>query len=337
MLIGSHDTKKRIFIMAEIGNNHEGNFDVAVKMIEAAAGAGADAVKFQTIVPERFVRPADTKRMEQLKRFAFSYEQFSRLKEVAENHGVLFLSTPFDLESAAFLDSLVPAFKIASGDNNFSPLIEVIARTGKPIILSTGVANLEELKRVHSFIKDIWRAQRIDQTLAFLHCVASYPVPPDEANLAAISTLANAFPDCEIGYSDHTQGIQAAVVAAALGARIIEKHFTLDHHYSEFRDHQLSADPTELAALVKGVRQVEALLGNGVKEPQKCEAEMIKPVRRSIVAARDLAQGIVVGKNDITWMRPGDGLAPGQEHLIIGKTLIKPVAKGVSLTLDIFT
>ena len=177
MKIGEISTREKVLIIAEIGNNHEGSYTLAEDMIGLAAKSGADAVKFQTIIPEGLVSIQQTDRIEQLKKFQFSYDEFTKLSKVANNEEVVFLSTPFGIDSALFLNDIVPAYKIASGDNDFFPLIEVIAETGKPIIMSTGLANINEVKRSVKFIKNIWDDQNIDQELALLHCVSSYPTP----------------------------------------------------------------------------------------------------------------------------------------------------------------
>lgn len=326
MNIGAVDTTKHVMIIAEVGNNHEGSYTLAEELIGRAAEAGADAVKFQTIVPERLVSVQQTARIEQLKKFQFSYEQFASLKSVADNEGIEFLSTPFDIESAQFLASIVPAFKIASGDNTFFPLLEAVAATGKPIIMSAGMTELDEIRKSKEYIEDVWQREGIASELALLHCVVSYPTPPEEANLLAIRAL-HAL-GCTVGYSDHTIGVQAAVLSVALGARIIEKHFTIDKNYSAFRDHQLSADPADLRELVQRVREAELMLGQETKHVQAVEAGNVVPVRRSIVAARELSQGHIVQRGDISWVRPGSGLAPGRENEILGKPLRRAVQSG---------
>ena len=333
MKIGSWNSEKDILVIAEVGNNHEGNFDRACDMVKAAAKAGAGAVKFQTIIPEKLVSLSDRQRIEQLTKFQFTQDQFRQLADEAKKEGVLFLSTPFDIESARFLEPLVPAFKIASSDNNFYPLIEVIAKTGKPILLSTGLANLAQISETESFIDRIWRKEGIDQELAFLHCVASYPAPKEEANLLAIRGLQEEFGGV-VGYSDHTLGIDAAVIAAALGARVIEKHFTLDRNLSDFRDHKIAADPEELKTLVEKVKQTQILMGDGSLSPRKSEQEMILKLRRSIVAEHDLKEGTVVSAADLTWVRPGGGLPPGDEDQILGKTLAKNISKGQRISVS---
>lgn len=327
MKIGDWDLDKNILIVAEIGNNHEGSYALAEEMVGLAAQAGAGAVKFQTIVPERLVSPSQKDRIRQLERFRLRYDEFEKLSKVAQRENVLFLSTPFDIESACFLNNLVPAFKIASGDNNFFLLIDVIARTDKPIILSSGLTDMKQITKTRDFIQGVWREQGISQELAVLHCVASYPTPAEEASLLAIRQMRDQL-GVTVGYSDHTLGIEAAVLSVALGARIIEKHFTLDKNYSDFHDHQLSADPQELAFLVKRVKEAVELLGDGEKRLQDSEKEVVDKVRRSIVASRDLNQGTVLQWEDLTWLRPGGGLAPGCETDLVGKKLARPVLAG---------
>lgn len=331
MKIGTFDTDKEILIVAEIGNNHEGSYVLAEEIVGLAAKAGAGAVKFQTIVPDRLISPRQKERRQQLERFRLSYDEFKNLHKVARRENVLFLSTPFDIESARFLEPLVPAFKIASGDNNFFPLIDVVSRTGKPVILSSGLADIEQITATRDFIRGIWNECDIKQELAVLHCVASYPTPPDEASLLAIRQIQEL--GVTVGYSDHTMGIEAAVLSAALGARIIEKHFTLDKNYSDFHDHQLSADPQELALLVKRVRQVVELLGDGEKRLQNSERGSIDKVRRSIVASRDLNEGTVLQWEDLTWLRPAGGLSPGHEAKLVGKALRRAIPAGEHILL----
>ena len=335
MKIGHVDLNKDVLIIAEIGNNHEGSYALAEEMIGLAAQAGAGAVKFQTIVPNRLVSATQNARVQQLERFRLSYDEFEKLSKVAEQENILFLSTPFHLESARFLEPLVPAFKIASGDNNFFPLIEVIAGTGKPIIMSTGLMNLTEIVQSKDFIERIWHENGIQQELALLHCVVSYPTAPNDANLLAIKQLQKL--GVTVGYSDHTIGIEAAVLSVALGARIIEKHFTIAKDYSDFHDHRLSADPQDMAQLVQRVKQALELLGDGEKSLPDCERKVISKVRRSIVASRNLAKGTVLTWDDITWVRPATGLAPGREEEILGKTLIRTVEQGEMILPDDLT
>jgi N-acetylneuraminate synthase/N,N'-diacetyllegionaminate synthase len=330
--IANYDTEKKVFIIAEIGNNHEGSYSLAEEMIGKAAEAGACAVKFQTIVPEKLVSISQKDRIEQLKRFQLTYDEFERLNKVAKHENILFLSTPFDIESVHFLNSIVPAFKIASGDNNFLPLIEVIAQTGKPIIMSAGLIDLLEVRKTIDFILNIWNENAIDQDIAILHCVTSYPTALEEANLSAIKELQSL--NVTIGYSDHTIGTEAAVLSVALGARIVEKHFTIDKNYSDFRDHQLSADPNEFSQLVERVEIASKLLGQSRKTVQESEKLVMEKIRRSIVARKDLDENTVLTLDDISWVRPGGGLAPGNEEMVLGKRLKVKVAAGELITLD---
>jgi len=326
MKIGNIDTTEKVFIIAEIGNNHEGNYTLAEKMIGLAAEAGADAVKFQIIIPERLVSIQQKDRIRQLKKFQLSYAEFTKLSKVAINEGVIFLSTPFDIDSALFLNDLAPAYKIASGDNDFFPLIEVIAKTGKPIIMSTGLANLDEIKQSAMFIKNIWQESSTDQELALLHCISSYPALLDSANLLTIHRLEQ-FGDV-VGYSDHTMGVETAVTSVAVGARIIEKHFTIDNNYSDFHDHQLSANPSVFKEMVQKIRVTEKILGQVSNYPTKKEIENKEKARRSIVAKHDLDSGHVLTFHDLDWVRPGGGIKPGNEEKVIGKKLNRPIIRG---------
>ena len=320
MKIKEINTKEKVLIIAEIGNNHEGSFALAEKMIGLAAESGVDAVKFQTFQTEHYVSENDEERYKRLQSFELTFNEFEKLSNVAKKLGILFISTPFDLESAIFLNSIVDALKISSGDNNFYPLIEVIAATGKPIIMSSGLADIQQIMKSKTLIENIWAEKDIVQNLAILHCVSAYPVEPKYANLRAIQTLRESL-DCTIGLSDHTLGTTAAIASVSIGARIIEKHFTIDKHFSDFRDHQISCDPQEMKQLVQSVREVEKMMGSGAKVPQLPEKDSSPLMRRSIVAKHSLSKGHVLKLSDITWVRPSGGLEPGEEQKIIGKRL----------------
>lgn len=333
MKIGPIDLSREVLVIAEIGNNHEGDFGRAAEMIHAAAAAGAQAVKFQTIIPERLVAAEQTARIEQLGRYAFSRDQFAELAGIARSAGVIFLSTPFALEVVSWLDELVPAFKIASGDNNFQQLLAAVAATGKPILLSTGMADLAGIKSACRIIEGAAQPGKTRSEIALLHCVSAYPTPPEQANLLAIATLARETGRV-VGYSDHTLGIAAAVLSIALGARIVEKHFTLSKTQSDFRDHALSADPSEFAGLVQQIRLAQVILGTGEKTPRPAEAATTAAARRSIVARTALPAGHVLTASDLDWLRPGGGLQPGQENLIVGRRMARAVAQGQMIMPD---
>lgn len=330
MRIGHINLDETVLVVAEIGNNHEGDVAVAERLVRAAAESGADAVKFQTFRTEHYVSASDAARFERLKRFELAYADFESLAALARSLGLLFLSTPFDLRSAAALEPLVDAYKIASGDNTFYPLLDAVAATGKPVLISSGVSDLGILDRAAARVRAAWQRTGVTGSLAFLQCVSAYPAPPDQANVLAIDVLAARY-GCTVGYSDHTMGLDAAVAAVARGARIIEKHFTLDKHYSSFRDHQLSADPRDLQELVTRIRTTSMVLGSAEKRVQPCEASAVDALRRSIVAAADLPAGHVLEWNDLTWTRPSTGLAPGNEGQLLGKALLRGVAFGERL------
>ena len=331
MKIGEINTREKVMIIAEIGNNHEGSYTLAEEMIGLAVEAGADAVKFQTIIPEKLVSIQQKTRIKQLKKFQLSYDEFAKLSKVAKNEGAIFLSTPFDIDSALFLNELVPAYKIASGDNDFYPLIKVIAEIGKPIIMSTGLMNLDELIKSVLFIKNIWQKNHNKEELALLHCVSSYPTPPENANLLAINELEQ-ITDI-VGYSDHTSGIEAVVLSIAFGARIIEKHFTIDNNYSDFHDHQLSLNPTEFKKMVVQIRIAEKMLGSGKKVSTHLELKSKQNIRRSIVANRNLSAGHKIILEDLDWVRPGGGVRPGNEEKLIGKKLNQAMKVGEMIEL----
>jgi N,N'-diacetyllegionaminate synthase len=321
MKIGTHDLSKKVLIVAEIGNNHEGSFALAEELVGVAAEAGASAVKFQTFRTEHYVSDRDAARFDRLKGFELNDSQFAKLADQAREAGMAFVSTPFDLRSASFLGEIADAIKISSGDNAFYPLIESAARSGKPLLFSTGLADSRVIRAAAGCIDRVWTAQGFNPGYAVLHCISSYPTPPDAANLAAISQIQGLLPDAVVGYSDHTLGIDAAALAVAFGARVIEKHFTIRKDYSDFRDHQLSADPTELKALVARIAEYQALIGDGQLSVAECEEPVSVAIRRSIVTTRAVSAGHVLSPADITWIRPGGGIPPGSESQVLGRVV----------------
>lgn len=327
MRIGSFDTDERVLVVAEIGNNHEGDVGRARELVRAAAAAGADAVKFQTYRTALFVGRSDEARFSRLKAFELTQDDFAGLADLARSEGLLFVSTPLDLESAAFLEQEADAVKIASGDNTFYPLLEHVARSEKPMIVSSGLVDAEEAGSILEFVRSFRPA---GSEVALLHCVTAYPAEPEQIHLRAIPELARRL-GCTIGYSDHTLGVDACVAAVALGARILEKHFTVDPVPSDFRDHVLSARPDELAELVERVRRVETLLGDDAKRPQAGELELRDAVRRSIAVRRDLPAGHRLEAGDLAWLRPGGGIEPGREAEVVGRELRRAYAAGEQL------
>ena len=324
MNIGSHDIDERVMLVAEIGNNHEGDAARAEEMVRAAAAAGADAVKLQTFHADRFVSPSDERRFAQLSRFQLPDEVVVRLAEVARLSGVAFISTPLDLPSVDLLEPLVDALKIASGDLDFYPLLRRVAATDRPLILSSGVS---DLARIHRALDEVGPREDI----AVLQCTSAYPAPPADAHLRAIPWLAERLAR-PIGFSDHTVGLDAAPLAVALGARIVEKHFTLEGIESEFRDHELSLTPPQLTELARRIRAAEELLGRPGKQVLEVEAGLVDAVARSVAAGRDLPAGHALREEDFVWLRPGGGVAPGREWVLAGRTLTRDVAAGERIT-----
>jgi N,N'-diacetyllegionaminate synthase len=316
MHIGKIDVERQVCIVAEIGNNHEGDLARARRLVRAAAEAGVDAVKFQTIVPERLVSSEQVERLAQLRRFQLDRAAHAALAEDARAAGVMFMSTPFAIDAVDWLDPLVPAFKVASGDNDFWPLLERVARTGKPLIVSLGLGGGRHAQQIVARCRKAWDELGIGgDRLALLHCVSAYPTPEESAGLGAIHEVRKlgVIP----GYSDHTLGIKVAELAVAAGARIIEKHFTLDKAQSGFRDHQLSADPAEMHQLVKAIRRAERIM----LPAEGADDANLTAARRSIAAGRDLKAGSVLEAHDITWLRPATGFRPGEESRVVGRTL----------------
>lgn len=330
MRIGHRNSETSICLVAEIGNNHEGSIALAEEMIEAAFSAGADAVKLQTFVPELYVSSIQVDRLKMLRRFGLPSVEVQRLLADYLSRGLTLFSTPFDLTSLETLSD-APLIKISSGDLTFSQLLVAAARAKKDIIISTGASTLSEVRSAVALITDTWHEVGYQGTLAALHCVSAYPAPLEAVNLRAIGTLREAFPDLVIGYSDHALGIEVALTAAAAGARIIEKHFTLDKNFSDFRDHQLSADPEELFRLRTRLNELDTLLGTGIKEPQDVEIDMRIAIRRSVTAARDLPAGRQLEMADLCIVRPGEGLAPAQLNEVLGRTLIADVSAGFTI------
>jgi sialic acid synthase SpsE len=307
---------KKTFIIAEIGNNHEGSFNVACKLIEKAKKAGVDAVKFQTFDTKNYVNQTDVERFKRLKKFELTKEEFYKLSLLAKNNNLKFISTPFDINSAIFLNKIVDCFKISSGDNNYYQLIEQVLKFKKNTIISTGLLNFKDMINLYKFIKKL---KFNNSKIAFLHCVSSYPVDDREANLLSISFLKKKFP-LTIGYSDHTLGINAAIAATVIGAKIIEKHFTLNNNYSKFRDHQLSANPHNMKYLVDSIRSIEKMMGRENKFLQPSEKKVMHSMRRSLYLSKNIVKNSKINVENVSIVRPFVSLEPADFRKVIGKT-----------------
>ncbi len=335
--IGAKRIGDSIFIIAEVGVNHNGSLKRALRMVDEAARSGADAVKFQTFIPELLVSKQAPKanyqkgssgrnQLEMLERLALSHEDFQALSKRAEKRRILMLSTPFDEESVDFLETLnLPAYKIGSGDLTNLPLIEHVAKKGKPVILSTGMGTLDEVRRAVAAIRE-----QGNQRIILLQCVSSYPSEPAASNLRAMQTLRETF-HVPVGFSDHTLGIEVSLAAAALGAAIIEKHFTLSRKLTG-PDHKTSLEPEEFKQMVRGVRTVEEALGKPEKVPTEEEMKMRLVVRRSIVASRDIGKGEVITREMLAMKRPGTGIQPSDLPALLGRRAARRIKPDEVLT-----
>src|SRR5215213_2869524 len=332
-----------VFVIAEAGVNHNGDLKMARALIDVAVEAGADAVKFQTFRADLLATTDAPKadyqlqttgdaesQFEMLRRLELSADAHRELQAYCNERGIIFLSTPFDEESVDLLDELgVPAFKISSGDLTNSPLLEHVAGKGKPVILSTGMSELAELIEAVSVLNTAGCESPV-----LLHCVSNYPADPVDVNLCAMQTMRSAF-DVPVGFSDHTEGIDVALAAVALGACVIEKHFTLDRTLPG-PDHRASLEPAELRDLVRSIRRVETALGNGRKVPAASEIEMAKVARRSLVAARDIPAGSTLARDMVVLRRPGTGLSPATLNTLLGLRAVRDIAAGALLDAGMF-
>lgn len=312
MKLGSFEirSERDVFIVAEIGVNHEGNLALAKQMIHEAAECGVNAVKFQTYKAEHYVSVTEKERFERVKRFQLSYEDFKILDDEAKKAGVIFFSTPVDLESVEVLNEIVPFFKISSGDITYHPLIKRVAEKGKPIILSTGLATIDEISKAVEVIDSTnGKEEELKDRLILMHCNASYPAPLDEVNLLSVPFLKERF-GVYSGYSDHTLGISACLGAVALGAVVIEKHFTYRKENQSFRDHRLSADKKEMKQLVTMAKEIRTAVGSNYgKNIGKTESENKTAMRRGLAAGRDMKKGDILKEEDIVFLRPANGIS----------------------------
>lgn len=332
MKIGASDSAVRPLLIAEIGNNHEGDPAQAIALVDAALDAGVDAVKIQVIDPPRLVNISQGPRIEQLTRFRLADETIDAMARRTRAAGAWFMASAFDEGSLMRVAPWCDAIKVASGDLDFHPLLAAAARIGKPIVLSTGMATLPEIRAAVGVVEsNLPAGAKLVDKLALLHCVSLYPTQPAQANLAAMRLIERTF-GLTTGYSDHTLGIEVALVALGLGARMIEKHFTLDKNTSSFRDHALSADPGEMKRLAQAVRAYADMLGDGEKGELIADRSAAQAVRRSMVAARDLEAGAVLKAADVDFVRPGGGIGPPELAKAVGKKTTRALARHTVLT-----
>lgn len=334
---------KKVVIIAEAGVNHNGDLQKAIGLIDSAAEAGADYVKFQTFKAEKIVNPtaqkADYQRNNMqgdedtqfgmLKKLEMGEEWYPVLIQRCREKGIHFLSTGFDVDSIDFLDDLaIPFYKIPSGEITNKPYLQHIARKGKDIILSTGMADLQEVREA----VEVLEAEGITRDrITVLHCNTEYPTPMEDVNLLAMHHIVREL-QVKIGYSDHTLGLEVPIAAVALGAVVIEKHFTLDRTLPG-PDHAASLEPAELKSMVRAIRNIElAISGSGIKEPSESEKKNIAIARKSMHVKQDLPKGHIIQDEDVIALRPADGISPMEIDRILGKTIVKDIVAGESLT-----
>jgi N,N'-diacetyllegionaminate synthase len=320
------ETHRGVYVIAEVGVNHNGNEVMGYKLIDLAAKAGADAVKFQMFYPNELCSSLyRQEELEMLHQYFVGIHTMAQFKSYAENRGLDFIVTPFDFRSLQeIMDIGCSIIKIGSGELTHIPLLQKAAEYGKSIILSTGASHLADVERAVFAIKSM-----TSESLSLLHCVSTYPAPDDSLNLKVISTLRTAFPDCIVGYSDHSLGSIASSIAITLGAKIIEKHITLDKELTG-PDHMASADQFEFIDMVNDIRKTELMLGDGMKMPQYCETI----IGRSIVAKRELTIGDVIKREDLDFKRPGDGVRPYEVNRFIGNVIARQIMKDEKLSYE---
>ncbi len=332
--------RSSVFIIAEAGVNHNGSLDLAMRMVDFACKSGADAVKFQTFKAEKLVTSFAERaqyqqknmphrvesQLEMLKKLELGFDDFRKLKEYSDRRRITFLSSPFDLESVDFLDELnLDCFKIPSGEITNLPLLRRIGEKRKKVIMSTGMSTLEEVKKAIQILESSGAGE-----ITLLHCTSNYPTPPEEVNLKAMLTLKQAFGP-PVGYSDHTIGYAVPIAAVAMGAEVIEKHFTLNRKM-EGPDHKCSLEPDELNSMVGFIRLAEKSLGDGFKAPVPDEIKIAAAARRSIVSSRNIPAGARITEDCLTVKRPGTGISPMLWDSIIGCKAVVDIPAETALT-----
>ena len=312
---------KKTFIVAEIGNNHEGSFEIAKKLIIEAHKCGVDAVKFQTFDTKNYISKRDSKRFKRNKKFELSYNQFIKLSKLTKSKKMKFISTPFDIKSAEFLSKIVDIFKISSGDNNYKLLIEKVLSFKKTTLISTGLLTEKEIVDLKNFI---YRHVNNFNLIWFLHCVSSYPVSADSANLNFIKKMISKISP-NIGYSDHTIGIVAPIIAVTYGAKIIEKHFTLDNNFSNFRDHKISLNPENMKKMVQYIKDAEKMISKNILKISHEEKKNLKSMRRSLYVNKPKKRYEKINLDDLLMVRPEEYFKVNDYKKVIGKKLKKNI------------
>jgi N,N'-diacetyllegionaminate synthase len=327
------DLSKDLVIVAEVGVNHEGSTDAAVAMVKLAAEAGADAVKFQTYTPARFVAVDYPERLARVTRFRLDEAGHRRVAEEGKRCGIPVFSSAITEDVVPLLADLFPAIKIASGDIDFEPVIRAAARQGKPVLMSIGNATIDEVDRAVAWVSDETTNVPLHERLILLQCTAAYPAPIDETNAAVIPMLRERY-GVPVGFSNHVIGMEACLAAVALGACVLEVHFTDRKEDRTFRDHALSMTAPELRSLVQSARLIRSAVGSPIKTVQSSERDTHWEIRKGVVAARDLVVGTTLAAADLAFARPATHVPSGQRGQLIGRQLKRALAAGALLKQD---
>lgn len=333
MKLFGRDLGREVAIVAEIGVNHEGDVEAASRLLRLAAESGADAAKFQSYTPARFIAADDAERRARVGRFGLDEAAHRRLAREAADLGIQFFSSAITEDWVPLIAELSPAIKIASGDLAFEPVIRAAAATGRIVLLSTGLGTTEEIDRAVGWVADEIGDAALEERLVLLHCVSAYPTPLEDASLLAIPYLAQRY-GLPTGYSNHVEGPEAAIAAIALGAQVVEVHFTDRRDGRTFRDHALSLDPPMLRSLTDIAQAMRAARGRHGKTVQPSEAPGRLAVRKGLVAARDLPAGTVLAAGDLAYARPATEFAAGDLPSVLGRRLVSAVAEGHVLRRD---
>jgi len=327
--VNHFQSKNNVYIIPEIGGNHEGDFEYAKKLTNLAAQSGVDAVKFQIYTGDGLVNERyDPDRNKHFKKFELTKEQYIELAKLCKQLGITFMASVWDIDSFEFIDEYMPIYKIGSGDMTAYNLIKRMVLTGKPIIISTGLATFDEVNNVINFIESMDSSYITEKKLSVLQCTSMYPIPFEDANLNVMNTYKENF-NIPVGYSDHTVDMDAIEIAISMGAEIIEVHFTDTRDGKEFRDHKVSATKDEIQSLIKKIKKIKTLQGNFDKKPTKSEIESghTKSFRRGVYANKNLSAGDIIKEEDLIALRPLEGISAENFYSVIDKKITKDISK----------
>jgi len=325
------------FLIAEIGGNHEGDFEYAKNLTALACGSGVDAVKFQIYTGDTIVsKVEDPDRNKHFKKFELSKNEYISLAKMCQDEGVIFTSSVWDLQSLSWIDEFIPVYKVGSGDLTAYPILKEIAKTSKPLILSTGLSELEEVNKSIEFLRSSNEIYYDYNHLAILQCTSMYPIELGDSNLNVMKSYKDKF-NVAVGYSDHTVGTKAVEIAYSLGAEIIEMHFTDQREGKEFRDHKVSFTCEEIEAFIERIKEIDLIKGDSIKKPLKIEEDSghLQSFRRAVYPSKDLKAGTILTEENLTVLRPNKGIDARDFYKLIGKKIKKDIKESESLYWDI--